>query len=237
MKAINILSYIGLALFTIYAIFYYIEPNDAELMLFLLCLGSFGILPLLLLACCASILISCIAAFTEKKQSYIISVVWTAILILFCILIPSSYIDADVQEELYEKQKNELWKFAYHVEDLCQNRDMKSMYIWRKDDDGHSDQLGNLTANEHEQIRDFLKDMDYENISYHDSTCTFGIRYQGMALYSFTLGLHGKKLRDDYTRILYNDSVSFDFGCGAIGSCSYPNKDEYLEKKGKKIQD
>lgn len=76
--------------------------------------------------------------------------------------------------------------------------------------------------------------MDFESVSYSDSLCSFGFRYVGLALYSFELGLYGSKIDDDYTRIIYNDSVAFQYGCGAIGNCSYPNKEEYLQQRQKK---
>ncbi len=54
-----------------------------------------------------------------------------------------------------------------------------------------------------------------------------------MAHYSFVLGLHGKKLEDNHETIIYNDTVAFEHGCGAVGRCSYPGKDEYLKSKGR----
>lgn len=65
MKSTNIVSYIGLTIFTVYTIIYWISPNMADLALFLV---TFGILALFLLVSCGYILYSCINAFLDKEN-------------------------------------------------------------------------------------------------------------------------------------------------------------------------
>ena len=68
MKSTNIVSYIGLTIFTVYTIIYWISPNMADLALFFLFLVTFGILALFLLVSCGYILYSCINAFLDKEN-------------------------------------------------------------------------------------------------------------------------------------------------------------------------
>ena len=51
--------------------------------------------------------------------------------------------------------------------------------------------------------------------------------------YKDTYNLDDKILEDNYETIIYNDTVAFEHGCGAVGRCSYPGKEEYLKSKGK----
>ena len=46
MKSTNIVSYIGLTIFTVYTIIYWISPNMADLALFFLFLVTFGSVPI-----------------------------------------------------------------------------------------------------------------------------------------------------------------------------------------------
>lgn len=235
MKSTNIVSYIGLTIFTVYAIFYWISPNMADLALFFLFLVTFGILALFLLVSCGYILYSCINAFLDKENiHYRICAIWTALLIIFWIVIPSGDCDPYIQEEYYEDHKEELWEMAYQIDYICKNKGTKFAHIWKDDDENHTSNGNGLTREEIRQIQKIIQTMDFESVSYSDSLCSFGFRYVGLALYSFELGLHESKIDDDYTRIIYNDSVAFYYGCGAIGNCSYPNKEEYLQQRQKK---
>lgn len=231
MRKSNIFSFIGLTFFTAYDLYYYIfDPSyDVDFMFFLLCLYSFFTIPLFLLVCCCCIIYSCVLAFIDKKRADIICGVWTLALLLIWIFAPSGDVDAYIQEEYYEDHKSELWEFASEIEKIC---DGKVPHLrFNKDDD--SNHIGDLTNADVEQIKEMVNSHGFKGVYYGDSICNIKFRYKGMDLYSFVLGLHGKKLEDNYETIIYNDTVAFEHACGAISRCSYPGKDEYLKSRGK----
>lgn len=234
MNKINIISYIGLALFTAYSIYYYFAPGDADMVVFLLCWLTIGIIPIFLIVSCGTIIYSIVEAFRNRKRPYIIASVWTLVLILFWTLtpnIPPIHLDAYVQEEIYEDKKDELWSYAHQIDNICKKDSVVSFAMWKNESDLNG--KNKLTSEDVRQIRNILNALNYTGLVYRDSICRFDIRHQGFDLYSFSLGLHGKKIKDDCETIIYNDSVAFVHGCGAVGSCSYPGKAEYLKSKGK----
>ncbi|MBR6112019.1 MAG: hypothetical protein IKQ08_08750 [Paludibacteraceae bacterium] len=231
MKKSNIMSFIGLTFFTVYEISIYIinPPFDVDFMIFLLCMGSFFTLPIFLFVCCCCIIYSSIFAIIDKKRADIICGIWALVLLLIWIF-NTNDVNANIQEEYYEDHKSELWEFASEIERIC---DGKVSHLWIKKDEDESNHTGNLTDADVEQIKDMINSHGFIDVSYGDSVCNIGYKYKGMALYSFVLGLHGKKLEDNYETIIYNDTVAFEHGCGAVGRCSYPGKEEYLKSKGK----
>ncbi|MCQ2193237.1 MAG: hypothetical protein MJZ23_10345 [Paludibacteraceae bacterium] len=234
MNKINIISYIGLALFTAYSIYYYFAPGDADMEVFFLCFFSIGIIPIFLFVSCGIIIYSIVEAFRKRKRPYIITSIWTLALILFWTLtpnLPPIHLDAYEQEEIYEDKKDELWDYAHQIDDICKKDSVVNFAMWKNKSDLNVNDK--LTSEDVRQIRNILKALNYTHLEYRDSICRFGIRHQGLALYVFSLGLHGKKIKDNCERIIYNDSVAFEYWCGAIGSCSYPGKEEYLKSKGK----
>ncbi|MEE1176100.1 MAG: hypothetical protein U0K71_03755 [Paludibacteraceae bacterium] len=234
MKSTNIISYIGLTLFTAYAIFYWISPNMADLTLFFVCLYTFGVFFLFLLASCGFILKSCIKAFSDKENiHYRICAIWTALLIIFWILIPSGDCDPYIQEEYYESHKDEIWETAHQIDKICKDKCQVHISEGKSYTEFSKYHPDCLSLSEFDQIKKLIDDADFEFVSYSDSICEFGFRRMGLGLYSYTLGLHGKKIEDEYSRIIYNDSVAFVYEAGAIGSNCYPGKEEYLKSKGR----
>ena len=87
-----------------------------------------------------------------------------------------------------------------------------------------------LTKEDFQAIQAIIDTESFEAIGYYyDSVCYVGHQYQGLSLYGYSFGLHNKKLEDNYFRIIYNDTVSFDYSNGAFGPEIYPTKEAYLK--------
>ncbi|GEM_PF-940413 len=232
-KVISTLSYISLTIFTIFGFAYTTTyNNDIFILIFCISLSTALMPEIILLLGTLAIVYSCIAALFVKNKHYRICAVWSILLVLFLYFIPSKHVNAWTQETYYEANKDKLWEIAHKVDNICAKKANK--FPIRKDNK-YEDLFkeGGLTEEDFLKIQAIIKTEDIEEIRYYDSVCYIGHQYQALSLYGYKLGLHNKKLKDDVTCIIYNDSVSFDYCSGAFGEIGYPNKDKYLEEKRK----
>lgn len=239
----NILSYIGLVFFTAVVVGYTIDNKEiVDLLGFafiMICAVTFMLFPIFLSVCFWCILYSYYKIFHSRTIHDTIIVVWSIILPIWWILIPEYNVSCDawIQERYYESHKEELWEVAHTLEGI---RKQTNDYIYIRNDDedyetGNQNNLKEegLSKAEFEQVQDILEDNGYQDLLCTDSFCEIGFRYEGLGLYGYRLYLKPTKIEDNYSNIIYNDSVTFTYGGGAIGSDSYPRKDEYLAEKKK----
>lgn len=229
-KIINKLSYISLAIYTILGIVYVTYyNNDMFMQICALSLCTALMPELFLMIGTLAIVYSCIAALFVKDKHYRICAVWTILLLLYWYFIPSKHVDAWSQETYYEANKDRLWSIAHKVDSICAKKANK-FYI--RKDNKYNDffKERGLTKEDFQAIQAIIDTESFEAIGYYyDSVCYVGHQYQGLSLYGYSFGLHNKKLEDNYFRIIYNDTVSFDYSNGAFGPEIYPTKEAYLK--------
>jgi len=223
----NVFSFVGLFLFSVYVACRWIDSAGADWVLFALFFMSFGLVLLLLLVCAGAIVYKCISLIFDRSIYNWIVLAWSMILIVLYSAVSYAYIDANIQEEFYEDNKCELWQAAYKIDTLCRGLNLDVVGVSEEDEYGEKYEKSGLSEADFDRIKEIVADIEMIGMYYVDSCCCFDFRYQGLGLYGYDLALHNTKFeQDDCAKIIYNDSVTFFYACGAIGSCCYPCKDE-----------
>lgn len=98
-----------------------------------------------------------------------------------------------------------------------------------------------LTTDELNSLRKRLSDLGCISVELQQDApgITIGFRRVGLGMYFFRLYDHPlstqqwQSAMDDEALVPYDHYTVFEYGAGAIGSMTFPGKDDYLQRKGK----